>query len=49
MRVNPLSLDELRDVTDIWAEHAMKLQETDLRNMERLAGAQLRRVQRVNS
>jgi DSF synthase len=49
MRVNPLSLDELRDVTDIWAEHAMKLQETDLRNMERLAGAQLRRVQRVIS
>ena len=48
-RVNPLSLDELRDVTDIWAEHAMKLQETDLRNMERLAGAQLRRVQRVIS
>lgn len=48
-RVNPLSLDELRDVTDIWAEHAMKLQETDLRNMERLAGAQLRRVQRVNT
>ena len=48
-RVNPLSLDELRDVTDIWAEHAMKLQETDLRNMERLASAQLRRVQRVNS
>jgi DSF synthase len=49
MRVNPLSLDELRDVTDIWAEHAMKLQETDLRNMERLASAQLRRVQRINS
>ena len=48
MRVTPLSLDELRDVTDIWAEHAMRLQETDLRNMERLAGAQLRRIQRVN-
>jgi hypothetical protein len=27
----------------------MKLQETDLRNMERLASAQLRRVQRFNS
>jgi DSF synthase len=48
MRVNPLSLDELRDVTDIWAEHAMRLQEIDLRNMERLASAQLRRVQRVS-
>jgi DSF synthase len=47
MRVNPLSLEELRDVTDIWAEHAMRLQESDLRNMERLASAQLRRVQRT--
>ncbi len=47
MRVNPLSLEELRDVTDIWAEHAMRLQETDLRNMERLASAQLRRVHRA--
>ena len=27
LRVNPLSLEELRDVTDIWAEHAMRLQE----------------------
>jgi DSF synthase len=44
LRVNPLSLEELRDVTDIWAEHAMRLHETDLRNMERLANAQLRRV-----
>ena len=47
LRVNPLSLAELRDVTDIWAEHAMRLQETDLRNMERLAAAQLRRVHRM--
>jgi DSF synthase len=44
LRVNPLSIEELRDVTDIWAEHAMRLQESDLRNMERLANAQLRRV-----
>jgi len=44
LRVNPLSLEELRDITDIWAEHAMRLHETDLRNMERLANAQLRRV-----
>jgi DSF synthase len=47
MRVNPFSLEELRDVTDIWAEHAMRLQEPDLRNMERLANAQLRRVKQV--
>lgn len=44
MRVNPLSLEELRDVTDIWAEHAMQLEDTDLRKMERLANAQLRRL-----
>jgi DSF synthase len=47
MRVNPLSLEELRDVTDIWAEHAIRLEEPDLRNMERLASAQLRRVKRL--
>jgi DSF synthase len=44
MRVNPLTLDELRDVTDIWAEQALHLQEPDLRRMERLMGAQLRRM-----
>jgi DSF synthase len=49
MRVKPLSLEELRDVTDIWAEHAMRLEESDLRTMERLANAQLRRVKRVYS
>lgn len=48
LRVNPFSLEELRDVTDIWAEHAMRLHEFDLRNMERLANAQLRRVRRAN-
>ncbi|MFI4960021.1 MAG: crotonase/enoyl-CoA hydratase family protein [Hyphomicrobiales bacterium] len=48
MRVNPLSLDELHDVTEIWAEHAMRLAEPDLRNMERLASAQLRRVKRLH-
>ncbi len=49
MRVNPLSLDELRDVTDIWAEHAMRLEESDLRKMERFSRAQLRRVNGANS
>jgi DSF synthase len=49
MRINPLSLDELRDITDIWAEHAMHLQESDLRRMERLMGAQLRRLSGVRS
>jgi DSF synthase len=48
MRVSPLSLDELRDVTDIWAEHAMRLEEPDLRTMERFSRAQLRRVSGAN-
>jgi len=49
MRVNPLSLEELRDITDIWAEHAIRLRESDLRNMERLANAQMRRVRRATA
>jgi DSF synthase len=44
MRVNPTSLSELRDVSDIWAEHAMQLGRSDLRRMEHLMRAQLRRV-----
>lgn len=44
MRVNPLSLEELHDVADIWAEHAMRLEESDLRNIERLASAQPRSI-----
>lgn len=49
MRVDPLSLEELRDVTDIWAEHAMRLEESDLRKMERLANAQVRRLNALHS
>lgn len=43
-RVNPLSLEELRDVTDIWAAHAIQLGPSDLRRMEHLMHAQLRRT-----
>ena len=42
-RVNPVTFDELRDVTDIWVEAAMGLSETDLRRMARLMAAQDRR------
>jgi DSF synthase len=45
-RVNPVTLDELRDVTDIWVESALRLSEADLRVMTRLAGAQDRSRQR---
>ena len=44
MRVNPLSLEELRDVTDIWAAHAIELSASDQRRMEHLMHAQLRRI-----
>ena len=42
-RVNPLSYDELRDVTEIWVDAALRLSESDLRKMERLTAAQNRR------
>ena len=42
-RVNPVTFDELRDVTDIWVEAAMGLSESDLRRMARLTAAQDRR------
>ena len=48
MRVNPVSREELLEVTNIWAEHAMTLQAADLRNMERLANAQLRRLNHLH-
>jgi len=43
-RVMPLTLDELRDVADIWVDQALTLEETDLRKMERLCAAQDRRL-----
>jgi DSF synthase len=43
-RVIPLSLDELRDVADIWVDHALALDDADLRKMERLRHAQDRRL-----
>jgi DSF synthase len=49
MRINPLSLKELRDVADIWAKHALHLEQGDLRKMERLASAQLHRLKGVRA
>lgn len=43
-RVNPVTLDELIDVVDIWAEAALNLTEADLRKMDRLCAAQDRRL-----
>jgi DSF synthase len=47
-RCQPVSYDELIDVTDIWVATALALDEADLRRMERLAGAQQRRRARAN-
>ena len=41
-RVNEVSLAELRDIVDHWADAALQLREQDLKLMQRLAGAQAR-------
>jgi DSF synthase len=43
---HPVELDELLQITHIWAETAMTLEENDVRKMERLADAQERRIKR---
>ena len=43
-RVRPVTLEELRDVVDIWVDAALRLQEPDLRKMERLVASQDRRM-----
>ena len=43
-RVDPVTLEELQDVVDGWADAALNLSEMDLRRMSRLAGAQDRRI-----
>ncbi len=41
-RVNPVPVEELRDVADLWVETALRLSETDLRRTARLAAMQQR-------
>ncbi len=43
---NPVTIDELLEITDMWAETAIHLEDTDVRKMERLANAQQRRMER---
>ncbi|MEP3275241.1 MAG: crotonase/enoyl-CoA hydratase family protein [Stappiaceae bacterium] len=43
-RVNPLTLSELRDVTDMWVDTALRLSPRDLRRMSQLRKAQSRRL-----
>ncbi len=43
-RVAPVTLDELRDVTDLWVENALQLAPADLRRIALLRAAQMRRL-----
>ena len=45
-RVNPVTLQELRDVTDIWVDAALGLTAQDLRRMTQLAAMQDRSQRR---
>jgi DSF synthase len=46
-RINPVTLKEMMDITDLWVDTAMSLEETDLKKMARLVSAQDRRRTRV--
>lgn len=48
-RVNPVTLEELRDVVEMWADAAMNLGEADLKKMGRLVAAQERRLASLES
>ena len=43
-RINPLTLEELYDVVDVWADAALRLDERNLKVMERLVRAQNAKV-----
>lgn len=43
-RVSPLLHEELRDITEIWVDAALKIDDSDLRKMERLTAAQDKRL-----
>ena len=45
--VNPITREELIDITDLWVETALNLRPTDLRRMRHLATAQDRRLART--
>lgn len=44
LQINPISLDELRTIADLWVETALQLDERSLRVMERLVRAQSRKM-----
>jgi DSF synthase len=42
---NPISYDELLNITNIWVDTALRLEDRDLKLMSRLARSQLKRLQ----
>jgi DSF synthase len=48
-RVNPITLQDLNGITDLWVDTAMTLSPADLKMMERLVAAQGRRRARAES
>ncbi len=48
-RVNPLTLQELRDITEIWVDACLTLEAADLRKMDIFRAAQRRRLRRAGA
>jgi DSF synthase len=46
-RVDPLLKQELQDIIEIWVDTAMRLEDPDLRRMERLVAAQTKRLRTI--
>jgi len=47
--VTPMTLKELKDITELWVETAFKVSEMDLKKMARLSSAQEKRLRRSSS
>ena len=47
--VNPVTLQELHDITEMWVDHVLKLSPADLRRMSHLQAAQIRRLSRLRT
>lgn len=48
-RVNPVTLDELHAITEMWVDHVLRLVPSDLRRMSHLQAAQVRRLTRLRN
>ena len=46
--VNPIRLDELRSITELWVDATLKLSPLDLKTMQRFVSAQQRRLQKLS-